>query len=77
MPKVATNVSSPTTKTTRSMKLNSTGCKRAGSVTPSRLRRLMEMAMAPTTIPTVSRHQIKPTALGRSCSLVRSITRAR
>ena len=48
-----------------------------GSVTPSSPLRQMELAIAPTTMPTVSRHQINPTARGRSCSVVLSITRAR
>ena len=77
MPHVAIKVRTKTAAATRAMKPKRTGSSTAGSLTPSRPRKQIELAIAPNTMPTVSRHQIKPTARGRSCSLVVSITKAR
>ena len=70
-------MSSITTPATEAMKRESVASSTTGSLTPSRERRLTPMDTAPMTMPTVSMHQMMPTARGLSCSLVRSITRAR
>ena len=59
------------------MKLCKVGCSSDVSVTPSSPFVVIDIAIAPTTIPIVSMHQITPTALGLSCSLVRSIIKAK
>ena len=77
MPQVAITVRPITPIATLAMKAERVGSSSRGSRIPSRERRLMLIRIAPTTMPTVSMHQITPTARDRSSSLVRSITRAR